>query len=95
LNNKIVFEVFYFPNIDRNLEPNTTEEDPIHLAGLFEGDIVLPENFFMESKAHSSNHTAFNAIMYEQQKWPQGIVPYLISSDFCKSILRNVHSKLQ
>ncbi|CAG7700787.1 unnamed protein product [Allacma fusca] len=51
--------------------------DPIELAGLYEGDIVLDK-----SDRSNDNDTERNAIMSDRQKWSGGIIPYFISSQF-------------
>jgi hypothetical protein len=53
--------------------------DPIELAGLFEGDIILA------ARRNGTDHVQEkNGIIYERQKWPGGVVPYFISSQFGK-----------
>jgi hypothetical protein len=54
--------------------------DPIEIAGLYEGDIIIQNNLKDAIRDKSSK----NAIKWEGQKWKKGIVPYLISSEFSK-----------
>ncbi|CAL8073466.1 unnamed protein product [Orchesella dallaii] len=49
--------------------------DPIELAGLFEGDIILQQR-------KNDSDDSRNGIIYEKQKWPAGQVPYVVSSEF-------------
>jgi len=74
-------------------------QDPIELAGLFEGDIMLssqqtqgnlPEirnNISGSVDADSSEDpedNTKNAIIRESQKWPGGVIPYFIAAQFGK-----------
>lgn len=62
-----------------NVDENGKHVDPIELAGLYEGDIILNNN------TRECVDIEKNAIVNERQKWPQGQIPYIISSDFSKS----------
>jgi len=55
------------------------EADPIHSAGLFEGDI---DNVSMDDLATMRSGTFKNAIIDGWRKWPENTIPYLISSSF-------------
>lgn len=59
-------------------DANGRHQDPIEFAGLYEGDIILKSG-----KSSEDNHR--NAIINSNQRWPQGQVPYVISSDFSKT----------
>lgn len=58
-------------------EPPKKESDPIESAGLYEGDIILKTN-------KEEDNPQRNGIINERAKWPQGQIPYVISSDFSK-----------
>ena len=57
--------------------------DPIELAGLYEGDIVLPNNLKCPNNALSCQ-SGKNGIIKEEDKWPGGVIPYFISAQFSK-----------
>ena len=59
--------------------------DPIELAGLYEGDIVLPNNL---KCPNSYCEDGKNAIIQEKEKWPGGVIPYFISAQFSKSTVQ-------
>ncbi|XP_050718047.1 zinc metalloproteinase nas-15-like isoform X2 [Eriocheir sinensis] len=63
----------------------TSTSDPIELAGLFQGDIILPsvsEYFSVINPADAPQ--ARNAIKDMTQRWPNGVIPYVISSSYNK-----------
>ena len=71
--------------------PNTVfNKDPIELAGLFEGDIILTEKDHVQGYRNTSRLVSHdidegdmkNAIIKESQKWPGGVIPYFISAQF-------------
>lgn len=57
--------------------------DPIELAGLFEGDIILSST---KSGQNGNNKDDVpnpkNGIKWDRQKWDGGIIPYFISNQF-------------
>jgi len=57
--------------------------DPIMAAGQFEGDIVNVTSIDINELLMSSNN-ARNAIRNKRQLWPNGKVPYVISSQYSK-----------
>jgi len=70
------------------------EEDPIESAGLFEGDI---DNVSMDDLQSMETR---NAIRDSWRKWPGGLIPYLISSQFSQyersviaKAMKNYHDK--
>jgi len=76
-----------------SLEPNYDDNngDPIALAGKFEGDIagVIPHDMkevlrslVAKSKSKNKNPTPKNAIKDMTLRWPEGVIPYVISSKF-------------
>lgn len=69
--------------------PNTIfNKDPIELAGLFEGDIILTEKDHAEGYRNvttdDEDGNKKNAIIRETLKWPGGVIPYFISAQFGK-----------
>lgn len=64
----------------------SNSQDPIELAGLYEGDIALnsPQEIQdMVIKPRSDDGpTARNAIIDMSKRWPNGVVPYVISSSY-------------
>ncbi|XP_037794282.1 zinc metalloproteinase nas-4-like [Penaeus monodon] len=61
--------------------------DPIELAGLFQGDINLnsPEEFFdLAVPSDAFPAQGRNAIISMHKRWPNGVIPYVISSSYNK-----------
>ncbi|XP_069950740.1 zinc metalloproteinase nas-4-like [Cherax quadricarinatus] len=65
------------------------QADPIELAGLYQGDIILSSldhvsdsamNFL--DRGRSSFPRARNAIITLNRRWPNGVIPYVISSSY-------------
>lgn len=54
---------------------STSSVDPIELAGLFEGDIVLSDDGM-------NGNGGKNGITDPSRKWPGGVVPYTISNSY-------------
>ena len=68
---------------ERNQNPQ--EEDPISLANAFEGDIlnVNAEDIKeLLERSSTDGMKSRNAIRDPNKKWPNGVVPYVISQDF-------------
>lgn len=69
-------------------QSSSLQNDPIELAGLFEGDIILsPDQTIGQEPESQGSHShnpdpSRNAIIKETQKWPGGIVPYIVSTQF-------------
>ncbi|XP_069993615.1 zinc metalloproteinase nas-4 isoform X2 [Penaeus vannamei] len=63
----------------------STEFDPIMLAGRFQGDIVLhsEEELIQMTMPHSDRGR--NAIISKDRRWPNAVIPYVISSSYSKS----------
>jgi len=69
--------------------PNTVfNKDPIELAGLFEGDIILTDKDkgqgqgVRDLSADIGGEDLKNAIIKDKQKWPGGVIPYFIAAQF-------------
>ncbi|KAL7633442.1 UNVERIFIED_CONTAM: hypothetical protein RMT77_016313 [Armadillidium vulgare] len=59
--------------------------DPIMAANQFQGDIVLPNRdvlVSLNSNSVSHNPPPKNAVIEEESKWPNGVIPYAISSAY-------------
>ncbi|XP_047482458.1 zinc metalloproteinase nas-15-like [Penaeus chinensis] len=63
----------------------SSEFDPIMMAGMFQGDIVLhtEEELIQMTMPHLAG--ARNAIISEDRRWPNAVIPYVISSSYSKS----------
>lgn len=68
-------------NADISHDPSlsSSDFDPIMLAGLFQGDILLNSE---EELAHLTLGTSKNAIIETEKRWPNGVVPYVISGSY-------------
>ncbi|XP_063600701.1 zinc metalloproteinase nas-4-like [Penaeus indicus] len=66
----------------------STSADPIELAGLFQGDIVLnslDELVDLSAQQDSVAQDTKNAIINLKRRWPNGVIPYVISSSYNKN----------
>ncbi|KAK7080142.1 Meprin A subunit beta [Halocaridina rubra] len=63
--------------IDTNKEP-----DPIELAGLYEGDIAISDQNELHDMVTGREATQRNAINDMTKRWPNGVIPYVISSSY-------------
>ncbi|XP_021955270.1 zinc metalloproteinase nas-15 [Folsomia candida] len=80
-------------SVGQSSPPNDQfNSDPIELAGLFEGDIILSTTMRNLGNESSEDYGNRNGIIYEKQKWPAGVVPYFISSQF-NAVERSVIAK--
>ncbi|MPC15145.1 Zinc metalloproteinase nas-4 [Portunus trituberculatus] len=87
-------------NPDSDWDPSS-KSDPIELAGLFQGDIILPNQDDYYSLIHvgvagfgdglagwcgvpADAPQARNAIKTMTKRWPNGVIPYVISSSYNK-----------
>ncbi|XP_069195161.1 zinc metalloproteinase nas-15 [Procambarus clarkii] len=63
----------------------TTNADPIELAGLFQGDIIIMTSAEYDDLAMPAGAPlARNAINTLDKRWPNGVIPYVISSSYNK-----------
>ncbi|XP_047494103.1 zinc metalloproteinase nas-4-like [Penaeus chinensis] len=72
--------------------------DPIELAGLFQGDINLnsPEEFFdLAVPSDAFPAQGRNAIISMHKRWPNGVIPYVISSSYSEYESRSTPSLTQ
>jgi hypothetical protein len=78
-------------------------QDPIELAGLFEGDIILSPHDGIpggdgdqnQGRSEEDEPTVKNAIVRENQKWAGGVIPYFISAQFSKYLTTKTAFKLK
>ena len=64
--------------------PEGQTTDPIELAGLFEGDIILSNTNMKNVNITEFPGPERNAIILDRQKWVGGVIPYFISAQFSK-----------
>ncbi|XP_042885314.1 hatching enzyme 1.2-like [Penaeus japonicus] len=64
---------------------NNSEFDPIMLAGRFQGDIVLHSQEELIQMTMPHNPSGRNAIISKDRRWPNAVIPYVISSSYSKS----------
>ncbi|XP_063870239.1 zinc metalloproteinase nas-4-like isoform X1 [Scylla paramamosain] len=70
--------------VHKDWDPSS-KSDPIELAGLFQGDIILPNRDEYYSLIHPADAPqARNAIKTMTKRWPNGVIPYVISSSYNK-----------
>ncbi|XP_069936402.1 zinc metalloproteinase nas-13-like [Cherax quadricarinatus] len=63
----------------------TSNSDPIELAGLFEGDInIMTADEFYDLARPAEAPQARNAVNEIDRRWPNGVIPYVISSSYNK-----------
>ncbi|XP_045131019.1 zinc metalloproteinase nas-4-like isoform X1 [Portunus trituberculatus] len=70
-----------------NTIDTTVQADPIELAGLFQGDIMLNPQDTLSDLAHGdppSGRTGRSAMIDIHRRWPNGIIPYVISQAYDK-----------
>nr|XP_045603957.1 zinc metalloproteinase nas-4-like [Procambarus clarkii] len=64
----------------------TSQADPIELAGLYQGDIILNSMDHVSDSAMGGGRSrlphARNAIINLSRRWPNGVIPYVISSSY-------------
>ncbi|XP_071525279.1 zinc metalloproteinase nas-4-like isoform X2 [Panulirus ornatus] len=64
----------------------SSQADPIELAGLFQGDIMLnPRDALLDlppGASKGNNRTARSALIDVHRRWPNGIIPYVISQTY-------------
>ena len=60
------------------------KQDPIEMANLFEGDIVLSEDQERAINVAAVARVALSGIVGEKYRWDERTVHYEISSDFSK-----------
>ncbi|KAK8735606.1 hypothetical protein OTU49_005459, partial [Cherax quadricarinatus] len=64
------------------------QADPIELAGLYQGDIILSSLDHVSDSAMDRGRSSFprarNAIITLNRRWPNGVIPYVISSSYSK-----------
>ncbi|MCL4139353.1 UNVERIFIED_CONTAM: hypothetical protein GTU68_042111 [Idotea baltica] len=63
--------------------PPIDGEDPIMAAKKFQGDIIVPNpSVLLALNSASSSPHPNNAIIDDQSKWPNAVIPYAISSEY-------------
>ncbi|XP_050727620.1 zinc metalloproteinase nas-4-like isoform X2 [Eriocheir sinensis] len=65
----------------------SSQTDPIEMAGLFQGDIMLGPKDSLSDLAHgkqSSARMGRSAMIDIHRRWPNGIIPYVISQAYDK-----------
>ncbi|XP_068239402.1 zinc metalloproteinase nas-4-like isoform X4 [Palaemon carinicauda] len=59
------------------------QADPIELAGLFQGDIMLnPEDQLEELAKWNTTRRGRSAMVDVHRRWPNGVIPYVISQTY-------------
>ena len=71
---------FFAADYVKDSNPSYEEEDPILKAKLFEGDIDNVDMGLLEKSLDGQSPR--NAIRDSWRKWPEGVIPYVISSSF-------------
>ncbi|KAG0728877.1 Zinc metalloproteinase nas-13 [Chionoecetes opilio] len=71
--------------MEHNTIDTSTQADPIELAGLFQGDIMLNSKDTLADLAHGDPKTGRkgrSAMVDIHRRWPNGIIPYVISQAY-------------
>ncbi|XP_064114840.1 zinc metalloproteinase nas-4-like isoform X2 [Macrobrachium nipponense] len=58
------------------------QADPIELAGLYQGDIILNMNDSISNDGMGGPANIRNAVVEMSKLWPKGIIPYVVSSSY-------------